>query len=83
MFFYDRRTNTVAQEKPFAAGDLTHLTTGPDGLAYGVGPKCVARISPDGPAVEVPASEGGKFAAVDGQGRVYFARGPKLFRCAP
>jgi len=83
FFLYDRQTNAVVSEKPLPAGDVTHLAPGPDGLAYGVGPACIVRISPDGPAVDVLASEGGKFAAIDQAGRVYFARGAKLFRCAP
>lgn len=83
VFLYDRQANKVAQEKPLPAGDVTHLATGPDGTAYGVGAKCIVRISPEDLSVEVLAREGGKFAAVDAHGRVYFARGPKLFRCVP
>jgi len=39
----------------------------------------VAFIGMDG-SVTILAEKGGSFAAVDPKGRVYFARGPKLFR---
>lgn len=77
---YDRREGKIAKEKANPAGDFTHMTIGPDGLAYGVNPKHVARVTADG-TVEILTNEGGKFAAVDAQGRLYFAQGPKLLRC--
>ncbi|MBN1490474.1 MAG: hypothetical protein JXA69_11210 [Phycisphaerae bacterium] len=83
LFVYDRETNTIAAERPNPAGDFSHMATGPDGQAYGVNKNRVARIGEDGTSVEILANEGGQFAAVDGHGRVYFARGPALFRCAP
>lgn len=79
---YDRQQGRIIDEKPNPAADFTHMATSPDGLVYGVNPKHVARISPDA-TVEILTDEGGKFAAVDGQGRVYFAQGPKLLRCSP
>lgn len=79
---YDRQQGKIINEKPNPAGDFTHMAIGPDGLACGVNVKHVARIGPDG-SVEILANEGGKFAAVDGQGRIYFARGPRLLRCSP
>ncbi|MDM8006549.1 MAG: PQQ-binding-like beta-propeller repeat protein [Phycisphaerae bacterium] len=79
---YDRQQGKIIDEKPNPAADFTHMATGPDGLVYGVNPKHVARISTDA-TVENLTDEGGKFAAVDSQGRVYFARGPRLLRCSP
>jgi WD40 repeat protein len=79
---YDRQQGKIVEDKPNPAGDFGHMATGPDGLACGVNGKHVARISPDG-SVEILTKEGGKFAAVDAQGRVYFAQGPKLLRCSP
>ena len=79
---YDRQQRKIIDEKPNPAGDFTHMASGPDGPVYGVNPKRVARISTDA-TIEILTDEGGKFAAVDGQGRVYFAQGPKLLRCSP
>lgn len=79
---YDRQQGKIIDEKPNPAGDFTHMAPGPDGMAYGVNPKHVARITADG-TVEILTKEGGKFAALDAQGRVYFAQGPKLLRCSP
>ncbi len=79
VFIYDREAGKIVIAKSNPAGNFTHMASGADGLAYGVNPKAVASISADG-SVSTLAEEGGRFAAVDGQGRVYFARGPKLFR---
>lgn len=83
LFAYDREAGKITDVKPNPAGDFSHMATGPDGLVYGVNGKHVARVGKDGTSVEVLVKEGGRFAAVDGQGCVYFARGPKLFRCVP
>jgi sugar lactone lactonase YvrE len=78
---FDRQQGRIVEEKTNSAGDFTHMVIGPDELAYGVNPKHVARITADG-TVETLTNEGGKFAAVDARGRVYFAQGPKLLRCS-
>jgi hypothetical protein len=83
LFVFDPRIGDIIGERPNPAGDFSHMAVGPDGLVYGVNSKNVVRVGRDGTTVEVLTREGGKFAAVDGQGRVYFARGPKLFRCVP
>lgn len=82
LFLYDPEQNRITAEKPNPAGDFTHMTTGPDGAAYGVNGAHVARVDKDGQSVEILARGGGKFAAVDREGRVYFARGAQLFRAA-
>ena len=81
LFVYDRERNEVVRESANPAGSFSYMTTGPDGLAYGVNKARVARIGGDGSTVTVLAEEGGKFAAVDNSGNVYFARGDRLFRC--
>ena len=83
VFVYDREDNAIIAEAENPAGDFTHMATDTRGVAYGVNANAVARINADGPSVTILAREGGGFAAVDGQGRVYFARGAKLFRYVP
>ncbi len=81
LFVYDRDAGRITSDQANPAGDFTHLATGPDGSVVGVNAKCVARIAADGASAEILVNEGGKFAAVDGEGRIYFARGAKLLRC--
>jgi hypothetical protein len=83
LFVFDAGIGDIIREAPNPAGDFSHMATGRDGVVYGVNDKSVVCMGRDGTSVEVLVKEGGKFAAVDGQGRVYFARGPKLFRCVP
>ena len=65
-------------------GDFSHLTRTPEGGLFGINAKWIGRILPDGqPAgqeVRQVAAEGGKFLAADGQGRLYFGRGSRVFR---
>lgn len=82
LFIYDREANAIVSDEANPLGDFTHMATGPDGNAYGVNANKVARLTGDG-NLEILVDKGGKYAAVDGKGRVYFARGPKLFRCEP
>ena len=83
LFVYDRSINEITNDAPNPAGDFSAMATGPDGLAYGVNAERVARVGEDGTSVTILANEGGQFAALDGQGLIYFARGPRLFRCSP
>ncbi len=83
LFLYDREANAIAAEAVNPLGDFTHMAAGPDGTVFGVNARCVARAGADGVTAEILTNEGGRFAAVDSRGRVYFARGPKLFRCSP
>jgi len=83
LFVYNRGQNSITAEKPNPVGDFTHMTTGPDGVVYGVNGAHVARLGKEAVSVEVLVKAGGKFAAVDRQGSIYFARGPQLLRCVP
>ena len=83
LFVYDREANEIVAETPNPAGDFTHMATDAQGRAYGVNKGHVARVGDGGTSVTVLANEGGQFCALDSEGRVYFARGPKLFRCGP
>jgi outer membrane protein assembly factor BamB len=81
VFVYDRAANAITLEKANPTGDFSHMATGPDGAAYGVGDKAVARVNANG-EVDILAKPGGRFAAVDKQGRVYFARGSHVLRAS-
>ena len=79
IFVYDRKVNQIVVERDSPTGDFSHMATGTDGRVYGVNKGCLALVCDDG-SVAILAEEGGIFAAVDKKGRLYFARGPKLFR---
>ncbi len=81
IFVYDRKQNRIVDEAANPAGDFSHMARGRDGSVYGVNRECVAQVGEDGKTVMVLAEPGGQFAAVDASGNVYFARGPRLFRC--
>lgn len=81
LFVYYPDFYKITSRTPNPAGDFTHMAAGPDGRIYGVNTKHVARIGEDGTSVAVLTNEGGRFAAVDNEGRLYFARGPQLYRC--
>lgn len=83
LFVYDREHNAISAEANNPAGDFSHMCSGANGTAYGVNDGHVTRIAADGISAEILADSGGKYIATDGAGRVYFARGPHLFRCTP
>jgi len=83
LFVYDRGRNEILGEAANALGDFSHMVTGPEGAVYAVNTAHAARIAGDGLSVTALTEEGGQFAALDAQGRLYFARGAKLYRCAP
>jgi streptogramin lyase len=83
LFVYDRESNVISADADNPAGDFSHMCSGADGAVYGVNDGHVVRVGPDGVSVEVLADEGGKYLATDSKGRVYFARGPRVFRCTP
>ena len=61
-------------------GEMTRMT---DGKVCGINNKAIIEIDPTTWKVEQIAEEGGSFLASDKQGRLYFARGSRLFRMSP
>ncbi|MFH1267342.1 MAG: hypothetical protein ABIK89_16585, partial [Planctomycetota bacterium] len=82
IFVFTPSEMQVTHTAPNPLGDFTHMCRAPDGNLYGIGPGRIGRIVPGTWQVEEVAAEGGKFLATDREGRLYFARGSRLFRLA-
>ena len=77
---FSPRDMRIVREFANPLGGFSHLCRHPDGCVYGINRGHIGRIRPGQAVVEQVFDGGGKHLAVDGQGRLYFARDAEIFR---
>jgi len=79
-FVFDPSEMKITKTFVSPIGQMDYMTVAPNGRIYGINESAIGEIDPETWKGERFANEGGKFLAADGESRLYFARGEKLYR---